>query len=260
MANVNDKSDSVIFELAEDDNLTFFSAYTFAFQADDRLSLAAKGLLAILLSFGKGWKIYMRDIAKRSSSGRYTLRHAVKELETTGYLTKQPIKGQRGRFVGWNYKVYQKPKPQQTHENQKSNRKTALPHSEEWSNRVTAYGKPANDKYLQQTNKNNPNNKQQHNAVVELKNFGVTEAGINDIAAVFDMTMITQLLAYAKKNKLGPGWILSVARDPAKRPPVGLLTMQNKNKDFGPGLSSTENAQRMTAFVKNMRNEFNQKQ
>lgn len=118
---------NVEFEIQNDrfDEL-YFHCRTAPFQRDNRLTLQAKGLLATLVSFGKGWRIFMRDIQKRSSSGRTVLRKACKELIEAGYLEKHAKKGERGRFCGWIYRVYQTPQLPQNEQNQGVDGTTSL--------------------------------------------------------------------------------------------------------------------------------------
>ncbi|MDT8903262.1 hypothetical protein [Anaeroselena agilis] len=74
--------------------------------------------------------------------------------------------------------------------------------------------------------------------VAELKNFGVTEDGVKTItSAICDEIVIRQLIAYAKSQtpkKLGPGWLVTVARDPSKRPPAELLAVPSVDKPVPP--------------------------
>jgi len=87
----------------------FFQAYTYAFQNDEKISLAAKGLLAMMLSFGPGWKFYMNDLGKRCTNGRDSLRHALKELISAQYVEQKRVQNPNGRFYGWSYIIYDRP-------------------------------------------------------------------------------------------------------------------------------------------------------
>lgn len=227
----DNKRDTTVFEVASD-KLPFFQAFVFAFQDDTRLSLAAKGLLAILLSFGKGWRIYMKDVVKRSSSGRYVLRKAVKELQDSGYLSKKALKDSRGRFSGWSYIVYQKP---QLIEKPEYNGKTNLPNFRKMDTPCNGhtvppnFGKTASVKYTQVINNNNFNNPQQQysNVVVDkLKDLKITEEVIQEISFITDEVTLLLLINYAEQKKLGAGWVIKAARDPQKRPAFGELEAQ----------------------------------
>ena len=79
-------------------------------QEERLLSLAAKGLLCLLLSFADGWEIRMNDIITRSKNGRDSTRKAVQELLKAGYLEKVYIR-ENGKLVGSKYIVYDQPKP-----------------------------------------------------------------------------------------------------------------------------------------------------
>lgn len=79
-------------------------------QHDTRLSLQAKGLLCLLLSFPEAWNIRMHDIIRRSKNGRDATRSAVNELVQKGYLirgrNRDPITRE---FTGYSYIVCDEP-------------------------------------------------------------------------------------------------------------------------------------------------------
>lgn len=76
---------------------------------DPRLSLAAKGLLGIMLSRPDGWVYHMDWLAKQSSDSMYALRKTLKELIALGYVVRTPKRGERGRVMGWEYEVSDDP-------------------------------------------------------------------------------------------------------------------------------------------------------
>jgi len=76
---------------------------------DERLSWAARGLLAYLLSKPTDWHVMMRDLIKQSPGGREKNQGILKELERMGYLHRSRVRGARGRFV-WTSIVYEVPR------------------------------------------------------------------------------------------------------------------------------------------------------
>ena len=76
---------------------------------DRRMSLGAKGLASVLLERPDDWKIYARDMVKRSSDGRATLNKHLDELEELGYLSRRRVRGNQGRFQGWDVQFYESP-------------------------------------------------------------------------------------------------------------------------------------------------------
>ncbi len=76
---------------------------------DRRLSLGAKGLALVLLERPDDWKIYARDIVKRSSDGKAALGKYLDELEELGYLSRRRVRGNQGRFQGWDVQFYESP-------------------------------------------------------------------------------------------------------------------------------------------------------
>lgn len=55
---------------------------------DGRLSLKARGLLALLMSHTPGWSVSIKSLITQNMEGRDSLKAAVIELETLGYLER----------------------------------------------------------------------------------------------------------------------------------------------------------------------------
>lgn len=81
------------------------------FLRDDRLSAQAKGIFAYILYLPEDWCIYQSELVKHFSNGKDSIRSAIKELESFGYISKEHIKGEHGKFVGWRYTVNEIPIP-----------------------------------------------------------------------------------------------------------------------------------------------------
>ena len=86
------------------------------FLNDPNLSFREKGILAYLLSKPDDWKVYQKELEKASTEGRESIRAAIKDLLYFGYLKRHPQKGERGRFSGWDYEVYEAPQKQSKEE------------------------------------------------------------------------------------------------------------------------------------------------
>lgn len=73
------------------------------------MSLAAKGLLSLLLSFPDGWEICMVDIISRSKNGRESTRKALRELIEKKYVIRTYKRDKNGRITGSRYIVSDTP-------------------------------------------------------------------------------------------------------------------------------------------------------
>jgi hypothetical protein len=74
------------------------------------LSLKAKGLLCLMLSFPDGWE-YKRDhIISLSSDGRTVWENTIDELIVRGYVSRCRVNAGRGRFT-YNYLISDAPIP-----------------------------------------------------------------------------------------------------------------------------------------------------
>lgn len=76
---------------------------------DARLSWAARGLLAYLLSRPDDWKVLVNDLKKRGNLGRDGIYALVRELRSAGYLRFERHRDAQGRMRGGGYIVSEVP-------------------------------------------------------------------------------------------------------------------------------------------------------
>jgi hypothetical protein len=76
---------------------------------DVRLSWAARGLLAYLLSRPDDWKVLVNDLKKRGNLKRDGIYKLLRELRSTGYMTYQHTRDAKGRMRGGIYTVSEIP-------------------------------------------------------------------------------------------------------------------------------------------------------
>lgn len=81
----------------------------FACDRDTRISWKAVGLLTYLLSRPDGWKFFASELEKRHTDGKNSVSSGLIELEATGYLRREVIRGERGRFQTKKWHVSEKP-------------------------------------------------------------------------------------------------------------------------------------------------------
>lgn len=72
------------------------------------ISWKAKGILVYLLSLPDDWKIYESELSTHSCDGIKSTRSGIKELIKAGYIVRQK-KRTKGRFMGYEYIVYEHP-------------------------------------------------------------------------------------------------------------------------------------------------------
>ena len=78
---------------------------------DRRLSLKAKGLLAMLLSFSNHWDLTIKGLEIILKEGRTSIRSTMSELIENGYVERKQIR-KDNKFIGVDYIVFELPKSQ----------------------------------------------------------------------------------------------------------------------------------------------------
>lgn len=76
---------------------------------DVRLSYKARGILTYLLSMPDNWRTSAEELARKAPDGRDAIRAGLRELETFGYLRRETLRDDRGRWKTVTT-VYDRPK------------------------------------------------------------------------------------------------------------------------------------------------------
>jgi hypothetical protein len=79
------------------------------FANDERLSWAARGMMAYLLSKPDNWRVVTKDLIAQTKAGRDAVHTILRELEACGYLTRNRYQSVGGKFV-WESVVYETPR------------------------------------------------------------------------------------------------------------------------------------------------------
>lgn len=65
---------------------------------DNRLSLKARALLMLILSFPDDWRTDNRSLARMCKEGETAIRSALRELRETGYMVQEKRRDEKGRW------------------------------------------------------------------------------------------------------------------------------------------------------------------
>ena len=76
---------------------------------DTALSLKAKGLLSMFLSFPDDWNYSTRGLASICKVGVEAIGNTIKELEKAGYILRRQLRGANGRITDTEYVIYERP-------------------------------------------------------------------------------------------------------------------------------------------------------
>jgi len=78
---------------------------------DKRLSMKAKGLLSMMLSFSDDWQYSLQGLVAVSKEGLTAIRAMIQELEDNGYLVRRRLRNEHGRLASVEYDIYEVPQP-----------------------------------------------------------------------------------------------------------------------------------------------------
>lgn len=98
---------------------------------DERLSLKAKGLLAMILSLPDDWKYSIEGLASISKESRSSINSGLRELEAAGYLTRRQLRDEKGHMTNTEYTIYEEPRAPCVDFPQTDNPSTGNPSAEE---------------------------------------------------------------------------------------------------------------------------------
>ena len=77
---------------------------------DRRLSLKAKGLLAMLLSLSDHWDLTVGGLEVILKEGKASIKSTINELIKHGYVEREQQKNAKGYYMGFKYTVFESPK------------------------------------------------------------------------------------------------------------------------------------------------------
>ena len=77
---------------------------------DKRLSFKAKGLLSFFISKPDNWYIHYSSLARSGPDGIDSIKSAVKELISVGYIVRYHARDKSGKFTHYDYTIYEIPK------------------------------------------------------------------------------------------------------------------------------------------------------
>jgi hypothetical protein len=76
---------------------------------DPRLSYKARGILMYLLSRPDDWKVIITDLVKQSTDRERAVGTGLRELRNLGYIKQKAVRDSKGRFVEWEYTIFESP-------------------------------------------------------------------------------------------------------------------------------------------------------
>ena len=103
---LEDGSMAQIFRVERTKNFTVMGNHHFK---NKNLTLKAKGLLSLMLSFPDDWNYNMQGLATLSRDGIDSVRSAIKELEHHGYVERHRLRNEYGFYGDTEYIIWEVP-------------------------------------------------------------------------------------------------------------------------------------------------------
>ena len=123
-----------IYRIHKEDNFVIIDK---AFLLNEEISLKAKGLLALLLSYPDNWQFYKAEIVQHTTDKENSLNSGLKELIENGYIVRKQRKDENGKFEGYEYHVYEKPSTKKPSTEKPSTEKPILLNNKNTKNKNT---------------------------------------------------------------------------------------------------------------------------
>ena len=86
-----------------------FSIIPNTYLRDERVSLKARGLMTTMLYLPDSWDFSIIGLTTVIPDGEASIRTSIKELEKCGYIQKEKLRGNDGRFYGTVYHIIVEP-------------------------------------------------------------------------------------------------------------------------------------------------------
>ncbi|MTH79400.1 hypothetical protein [Paracoccus aestuariivivens] len=86
-----------------------YAAIPNAAMRDERVSIEARGLLALLMTYADDWTFVVEHLQAITGVGRDKLRGMLKELEAAGYVVREVLRGDGGHLAGTEWVIVDDP-------------------------------------------------------------------------------------------------------------------------------------------------------
>ena len=86
---------------------------------DNNLSFKAKGILSLMLSLPDDWDYTINGLSYMAKDKKDSVITGLRELEDNKYLVRKKVRDSSGKFVGYDYMVYENPTDGSLEENPK---------------------------------------------------------------------------------------------------------------------------------------------
>ncbi|AYF00434.1 hypothetical protein PY32053_00759 [Paracoccus yeei] len=86
-----------------------YAAIPNAAMRDERISIEARGLLALLMTYADDWTFVVDHLQQVAGCGRDKMRGMLKELEAAGYVIRQVLRGEGGHLAGTEWMIVDDP-------------------------------------------------------------------------------------------------------------------------------------------------------
>ena len=224
-----------MFRIKRDDHRRRYTCISNKVIMDKRLSLAARGFFAVVLSLPDSWDFSVNGMAALLGIGRDTILRYMRELEELGYVVTHSDREQ-GRFTKKGYSFFEVPSEENTAEE------------------TTVTEKPATVKTVtentSQSNTKKSNTKEKENTISIKQNTADDDDRTNEFSQLIN--------AETLRNELGDEYVNTVVRvisdcTKASRRTINGDTVENAELKRVFGKVSEEDVRRAAVAIKGKR-------
>lgn len=191
---------STVFRVEKNGNFTVMSNIHLK---DRKLSLKAKGLLSVILSLPPEWDYTVKGLAKIVADGVDSVRTAVKELESFGYITRRQTRDELGKMSQNEYHVYENPKQNPDFEqpdNVQYTEQTNVQNSEQYNSYTKQTNVQNAEQYNSYTEQTNGNFKQSYEDYEQPKSSKSEKADNIFLASPLTENPLTEIPSTAERT------------------------------------------------------------
>lgn len=180
---------------------------------DTRLSLKAKGLLSMMLSLPDDWNYSTRGLAAICKEGVDSIGSGLKELEKSGYIIRNRIRGRDGRISDTEYVIYEKPTTVQPDTGSPHTEKPYMEHSDTENTAQLITNKQNTNQLNTQSVIPSGKEREGRNEVHALREQMKQQIDYEHIVSIYNKNQVDEFIEIMMEVAVSNGSTIKIGRD-----------------------------------------------